>query len=112
MLARVAKLVASLGALRVLLATLTIFVVACAPFSDGPTAHTGWRLLTTAIAPALFVMLVFLLPLDMMMSKLFMSAEQGAGRERLKRIIRVEVVLLLALLVAWGPLVVRLLRYT
>ena len=97
-----------LGALRVLLAVLVVLIVICAPFSGGATGHSGWRLLTTVVAPTLFVMTAFVLPLDMLMSRLFMADADEARRERLKRVIRIELGLLMVMLAAWSPFVVRL----
>ncbi len=102
-------LAAELGALRLLLGALVLLVSAAAPFSDGPVVYSGWRLATTMIAPALFVMLAFLLPLDMIMSAVFMSGGNPVRRARFRRIIAVELVLLVAMTAAWLPFVLRLL---
>ena len=104
------RLATGLGPLRLMLVALVLVVSVAAPFSDGPTAYSGWRLATTVIAPAIFVMLVFLLPLDMTMSAVFMSGGDSARRARFRRIITVELVLLVAMVVAWLPFVLRLLN--
>lgn len=104
----ISVLLHELGALRVLLAILVVLVVICAPFSGGPTGHSGWRLLTTVVAPSLFVMTAFVLPLDMLMSRLFMADADEPRRGRLQRVIRIELGLLVVLLAAWSPFVVRL----
>ena len=93
-----------------MLALLVLVVSAVSPFSEGPAFYTGWRLATTVIAPAIFVMLVFLLPLDMMMSAVFMSGGSPARRSRFRRIIGIELVLLVAMVIAWLPFVLRLLN--
>ena len=76
---RIARLAGEFGALRLMLGLIVLLVCAASPFSEGPAAYAGWRLATTVIAPALFVMLVFLLPLDMIMSAVFMSGRDGEG---------------------------------
>ena len=99
-----------LGALRVLLALLALLVIAAAPLSEGGAVYSGWRFGTTVVAPALFVMLVFVVPLDVVMSTLFRSGAEGAERARFARIIVTELVLLAVLLLAWTPFVLRLLN--
>ena len=103
------RYVRELGALRVMLALLSLLVIAAAPLSEGPAVYSGWRLATTVIAPALFVMLVFVVPLDVMMSALFRSGADAAGKARLTRVIVAELALLAGLLLAWTPFVLRLL---
>ena len=93
-----------------MLALLVLVVSAASPFSEGPAVYAGWRLATTMIAPAIFVMLVFLLPLDMIMSAVFMSGGSPARRSRFRRIMGIELVLLVAMVVAWLPFVLRLLN--
>ena len=104
------RIVNGLGSLRLMLAVLVLAVCAAAPFSDGPAIYSGWRLATTIIAPTIFVMLVFLLPLDMVMSTVFMSGASWARRARFRRIIVVELVLLAVMMIAWLPFVLRLLN--
>ena len=104
------RIAAELGPLRLMLALLVLVVSAAAPFSEGPAVYTGWRLATTVIAPAIFVMLVFLLPLDMIMSTVFMSGGSSVTRARFRRIIAIELVLLVAMAIAWLPFVLRLLN--
>ena len=64
----------------------------------------------SVIAPTLFVIMAFVLPLDITMTLIFMSDRQGPERRRLRRIAQAETVLLVAMLVAWMPLMMRLLR--
>ena len=103
------RLAAEFGPLRLMLALLVLATCAAAPFSDGPAVYSGWRLATTVIAPTIFVMLAFLLPLDMLMSAVFMSGRGEAARARFRRIILAELLLLALLGVAWLPFVLRLL---
>ena len=109
-MSRLRDLVSMFGALRVLLVIGVVALIVAAPFSDGPTHSTGWPLVRSVIAPTLFVIMVFVLPLDITMTLVFMSDRQGPERRRLRRIAQTEAVLLVAMLVAWIPLVMRLLR--
>ena len=98
------------GALRVLLVVSVVALVIAAPFSDGPAHSTGWPLVRGVIAPTLFVIMAFVLPLDITMTLIFMSDRQGPERRRLRLVAQAETVLLVAMLVAWLPLLMRLLR--
>ena len=98
------------GTLRLLLVVGIVALIIAAPFSDGPTHSTGWPLVRGVIAPTLFVIMAFVLPLDITMTLVFMSDRQGAERRRLRLVAQTEAVLLVAMLVAWTPLVMRLLR--
>ena len=86
----------------------TVAVIAVAPFADG-SVHHDWRLIPGVIAPTVMMMLVFALPLDMTMAKVFMSDAPVAERERLRFAIRVEACALVAMLAAWTPFVIRVL---
>ena len=103
-------LVGYFGALRVLLVITVVVLIVAAPFSDGPAHATGWPLVRSVIAPTLFVIMAFVLPLDITMTLVFMSDRHGAERHRLRRIAQAETVLLVAMIVAWIPLLIRLIR--
>ena len=107
---RLRLLVDTFGALRVLLVITVVALIVVAPFADGPVHSTGWPLVRGVIAPTLFVIMVFVLPLDITMALVFMSGRQGAERRRLRLVARTEAVLLAGMIVVWMPLVMRLLR--
>ena len=107
---RLHEIASQLGALRVLLVIGVVALIVAAPFSDGPAYSTGWPLVRSVIAPTLFVIMAFVLPLDITMTLVFMADRQGPERRRLRRIALTEAVLLVVMLVAWIPLAVRLLR--
>ena len=98
------------GALRILLVLGVVALIIAAPFSDGQTHSTGWPLVRSVIAPTLFVIMAFVLPLDITMTLVFMSDRQGPQRRRLRIIAQTEAVLLVAMLAAWIPLLMQLLR--
>ena len=107
---RLREIVNLFGALRVLLVIGVVALVIAAPFSDGPAHATGWPLVRNVIAPTLFVIMAFVLPLDVTMTLVFMSGRQGPERRRLRIVALVEGVLFIAMLAAWAPLLLRLLR--
>ena len=110
MIANLAHAANYIGTLRTMLGILVLVVAGMAPWASEPTAFTGWVLITTVVAPAFFAMLLFVLPLDVMMTLIFMSDREGKAKQRLKRIAVLESVLLLLLIGAWLPLVLQLLQ--
>ena len=96
-----------LGPLRTMLALLAVLLIAAAPFADGHL-HTGWRFWPEVIAPTLMVMVSFLLPLDITMTRVFMSDADGDTRARYRHVLWIDAILLIALLSAWTPFYFRL----
>jgi hypothetical protein len=62
------------------------------------------------VAPVFFVIFAFVLCLDMLMTRVFMSGSTDAERRRFIMIFRSEAILLLVLLASWSPFVLSLLR--
>ena len=104
------RLVTRIGVLRALLASLTIFLIAMAPFAGGQTQLSGWAMVPTLIVPAIVPMLLFVLPLDMTMSGIYQSSKPVDQKPRYKFIILMDAVLLAALILAWLPFFYDLLR--
>jgi hypothetical protein len=98
-----------IGALRCGLATITILVVSAAPFADGTVHMHDWRIFPSVIAPALMMILVFALTLDITMARTFMTDANEDKRGRLRTAIRFEAFLLLLMLLAWLPFVLKVL---
>lgn len=97
------------GFLRAVMMLVVVVIAALAPFAGGYAQTSGWPLVTTVLAPVFFVVLVFVVLLDMLMTWVFMSGRTGDERQRLVTILRTEAVLLLVLLAAWTPFTWRLL---
>ena len=107
-----------LGALRVALLAAIAVLVASAPFAslhpgafdvsvalageDGPFTAPG-AIWLTLVAPPLAVMMAFVVPLDMLMSRIYMTDKHGADRARYRRILAAETLAFLLLVVAWAP---------
>jgi hypothetical protein len=103
---------ARLGLLRSLLMSAAILVIAAAPFADGGEHLYDWRLLPSVVAPSVMMMLVFAIPLDITMSRIFMTDADLAEINRLKFVIRTEAVVYLAMLLAWTPFIARVLDFS
>jgi hypothetical protein len=99
-----------IGFLRAALMFGTVLLVFLSPFAGGHVQTSGWPLITTLVAPVCFVMFVFVLSLDMLMTRVFMSDSSALQRQRLVMIFRSEALLLLVLLASWTPFVLSLLR--
>lgn len=102
------RLFQDLGALRVVLVGCTLSLIALAPFADGNVHLHDSRLLTSVVAPALMVIFVFVLMLDITMTRIFSIDTSPERRAGMRRAVRIEALALLALLAAWTPFLLRL----
>jgi hypothetical protein len=91
------------GFLRASLIVGTVCLICLGPFADGRVVLDSWRLIPTVVAPALMCIVLFVLSLDMTMARAFMSGAEDGVRARLRRIIRIEGILFIALVLAWIP---------
>tara|TARA_R110002096_G_scaffold114361_6_gene248223 strand:+ start:3367 stop:3705 length:339 start_codon:yes stop_codon:yes gene_type:complete len=101
-----------LGPLRSGLAILTLMVIAAAPFADGTVHMHDWRLFPSVIAPTIVMMLVFTFPLDLTMTRIFMQDAEPDERRRLAGVMRFEGVLLVLMLAAWTPFMLKVLDFS
>ena len=98
------------GSLRLLLIVVAILLTLLGPFSGGSVDFAGFALITTLVAPVAYAIFIFVLPLDMTMSALFMTDTTPQRRAALKRALITEAVLLATMLCAWLPFTLQLLR--
>jgi hypothetical protein len=96
-----------LNPLRKLLIVVTIPIICVGPFLDGTAETETWRIFPTVIAPAFMLILIFVLPLDMTMARIFMSDANETQRNQLKSAIKVDAILMAVLLLAWLPFFMR-----
>ena len=99
-----------IGFLRATLMLTTVLLIFLAPFAGGHIQTSGWPMVTTLLAPVFFAMFIFVLCLDILMTRVFMLGCSDAERQRLRMIFRSEALLLLILLASWAPFVLTLLR--
>ncbi len=104
------RLLNDLGALRAIMVACTLLLIALAPFADGNVHVHDSRLLTSVIAPALMVIFVFVLLLDITMTRIFSIDTTPERRAGMRRAVRLEFFALLALVAAWMPFMLRLFR--
>lgn len=98
------------GALRLMLLGTAVLLVVLAPFSGGRVVFEGPAIVTTLLAPVAFAIYVFLLPLDMAMTAIFMSDATQKRHAALKRALITEAVVFVVLMLAWLPFVLGMLR--
>ncbi len=99
----IAEYLKRIGFLRAVLMLTTVLLAFLSLFAGGEVETSGWPLVTTLLAPVFFVIFVFVLSLDMLMTRVFMSASSGAERQRFTVIFRSEALLLVILLASWTP---------
>jgi len=101
------RLLETLGPLRSMLVTGSVLASGGAFFASGGYYDPmSWAIVPRAVEPIMAVSLLFLLPLDMLMTRVFISSTQGEERQRYRRIMRVEIVVFGLLAVSWSPFMV------
>ncbi len=98
------------GPLRLILIAVVGLLIVIGPFSGGSVRFDGLHLITTLVAPVAYAIFIFVLPLDMTMSLVFMSGASEEKRAALKRVMITEGLLFVAMILAWLPFVLTLLR--
>ncbi len=93
-----------------MLLSVLLALIVLGPFAGGPVEAPDASVLLSVVAPAFYVIMLFVLPLDITMSSVFMSDKQGEERARFRFIIRTEVAFFVVMLLAWLPFVIRLLK--
>ena len=106
----IAEYLKRIGFLRAALMLITVLLAFLSPFAGGEAQTSGWPLITTVLAPVFFVIFSFVLSLDMLMTRVFMSGSSDAERRRFTMIFRSEALLLVILLASWAPYVLTLTR--
>ena len=95
------------GFLRLAMAAL---VLGSLPFVFYPGEDdSGWRVIPVHVAPVIALMLIWILPFDMLMSRVFMGEKEGRGRDHYKAVIKFDTLLLAALFLFWAPFFLKLL---
>ncbi len=97
-----------LGPLRWMLAILVLFVALLAPAAFAETDLHWPMVVPTVVAPAVAPILFFVLMLDVLMTRVWMSSAGAQGRARLRRAFWFDLGLTAVLVLAWGPFFLRL----
>lgn len=100
-----------LGLFRLVMLAIIVILAILGPFNDGQTYVEGWSLFTSVVAPAMMVIMVFVLLLDITMTRVFASEAEPARRSALRFASVVDAWALLLLVLTWAPFVARMLGY-
>ena len=105
------RYLSEIGALRSLLLGSILLVIVLSLWADGVVYAHDWRIVYSVIAPTITMMLVFAVPLDVTMARVFMSGASDCERKRLRKIIRIESSAYLLMILAWSPFFLTVLGY-
>lgn len=108
--ARLRERVRELGALRIALLASVALLAASAPFASPEADYSPARIWPTLLAAPVALMMAFVVPLDMLMTRIYMSGAAGAERARYRRILAAEAAAFVLLAAAWIPFFAPLLR--
>jgi hypothetical protein len=97
------------GTLRLGLLTIALLVIILSVFADGNTYMHDWRIVPSVLAPSIMMMLVFAIPLEMTMTRIFITNAEPAEKARLQRILKLEAIVYLLLIVSWTPFFIKVL---
>jgi len=103
------KQIQDFGLFRNVMLASTVVLAGLGPFNDGTTYVSGWRLLTSVVAPAMMVIMVFVLLLDITMARVFAMDAPPDRQKMLRKASVLEAWLLLGLTLAWTPFLLRML---
>ncbi len=95
------------GALRV---ALTVIVLLLLPMAliEGPSDEGLW-VIPSQVLPSVALIVIWILPFDMIMSRVFLLGSDRPDHARYRSIVWLDLALLAALLAFWGPFFFRLL---
>ncbi len=97
-----------LGLLRLLLLALAGALLLAAPFASPGADYHGWRFFPVVLGPVFSTIILFVLPLDITMSRIMMAETNGAARDRYRLAIVLESAAFVLLLLAWLPYMLKL----
>lgn len=89
------------GVLRIAVAFLIVASLPLVFLTGGE--DEGWRIVFTHVIPVLVLLIMWALPFDMLMARVFMSERQGKARDRYKAVLVFDSILLVGLGLFWGP---------
>lgn len=104
------RLYEALGPLRIAMGILSLVTVILMPAPDTPPDYESWRILSTAVAPAMVPILVTVYLLDILMAVLF-SREPRTSKNRGRHfgfIILTDVMFIALMLAVWLPIIAAL----
>ena len=92
-----------LGALRVALLAVIAILVLSAPFASTEIDFSPGRIWPTLLAAPVALMMAFVILLDMLMTRIYMTDTESHERARFRRILAAEAAAFVLLVAAWVP---------
>jgi hypothetical protein len=89
------------GVLRITVGFLIVISLPLVFLTGGE--DEGWGIVFTHVVPVLVLLIMWALPFDMLMARVFMSEGQGVARGRYRAVLVLDGALFLGLAVFWGP---------
>lgn len=90
-----------IGALRWLVGVFAILIAPCA-YLQTITLPSPWDVLIGAVMPGIALFLIWAIPLDILMAKVFKAEADEATRVRYRTVIRFDLLIMLIMLLSWG----------
>lgn len=100
----------SLGPQRLALTVFSLLTILSAPIASNGVHYEGLLVMPTLVAPSMVPILIFVIMLDIIMSLVFLSQEEGTGKKRFKVILFSNIVLLVVMFGVWGSFFIALLQ--
>jgi len=97
-----------IGSLRLALLVMAVAAIALAPFAGGEVQYSFPDIVTTFLAPPFAILIAFVVPLDCLMTGLFLHGAAANERRRLRLALSAGGVVWLALVISWAPYFLRL----
>ncbi len=98
----VVGLLVQLGVLRILLLGTTLVLAAFAIGVPEPYGSV-WNIIHGGVAPAVVPLLFMVVIFDALMARVWLSEASGQEAARLRRIIAIDLGVVLVLVIAWAP---------
>jgi len=93
--------------MRSMLIFMALIGMGSIPFTGDEVRLEGWGVFPDVIAPVVSLILVFIILLDMLMSRVFMIEKEAPIVAKFKLILKVEALTLVSLIGFWAPYFVR-----
>ena len=95
------KYLKEMRALRVIMASVTLYAVVSSRFTGDEVHYSGWEMVPSLIVPAIVPILFFVIWLDILMTWVFRVDAVGEERSRLGRALIVSFSLVVLLILSW-----------
>jgi hypothetical protein len=103
-----ARIHQALGPMRIAMGVISVITAILMPAPHTPPDYESWRIISTAVAPAIVPILITLYLLDILMSSLYAREPRNTRGRHFGFIILTNVVFIALLLAVWMPIILAL----